>query len=87
MPDMIDMNELNHATLLHNVNTRYCQENQYTFVGPTIVILNPFKIVEGELALAYNVMPSYFDIITAKNPFQKKKELKPHLFATVAAAY
>jgi myosin heavy subunit len=41
--DMIDMNELNNASLLHNIRTRCARNEIQTFVGPTLLIVNPYK--------------------------------------------
>lgn len=41
--DMVDMNILNDAELLNNVHLRYAQDNIFTYVGPTLLVVNPFK--------------------------------------------
>jgi myosin heavy subunit len=41
--DMVDIDELNHATLLHNLYSRYCNDEIYTYVGPILLAMNPFK--------------------------------------------
>jgi len=44
--DMIDMNELNNASLLHNIWTWYSWDQIQTFVGPTLLIVNPYKRID-----------------------------------------
>ena len=41
--DMIDIDELNHATILWNLYKRYQKDEIYTYVGPTLLAVNPFK--------------------------------------------
>jgi myosin heavy subunit len=45
IPDMVDMDELNRATLLYNLSNRYNRLDIYTWVGPILLVLNPFKFV------------------------------------------
>jgi myosin heavy subunit len=44
--DMIEISELNHATLLHNLKVRYYVDEIFTYVGPTLLVVNPFKRME-----------------------------------------
>ncbi len=40
---MIDMDILNEAELLGNLDSRWSIEHKiYTFVGPTLLVINPF---------------------------------------------
>jgi myosin-5 len=43
--DMVDIDELNSATLLYNLANRYMRQEMeiYTWVGPILLALNPFK--------------------------------------------
>ena len=45
--DMIDIDELNHATILYNLRKRYEKDRIYTYVGPTLLVVNPFKSTEN----------------------------------------
>ena len=53
--DMIDIDELNHSTVLYNLYRRYMRDDIYTYVGPTLLAVNPFKKIwepeEDELKL------------------------------------
>jgi myosin heavy subunit len=40
--DMIDIDELNHATILYNLYKRYIVGDINTYVGPTLLVINPF---------------------------------------------
>ena len=43
LQDMIEIDELNHATILYNLYRRYIKDEIYTYVGPTLLAVNPFK--------------------------------------------
>ena len=43
--DMINIDELNHSTVLYNLYRRYIRDEIYTYVGPTLLAVNPFKKV------------------------------------------
>lgn len=43
--DMINIDELNHSTVLYNLYKRYIRDEIYTYVGPTLLAVNPFKRV------------------------------------------
>ena len=43
---MIDIDELNHSTVLYNLFKRYMADKIYTYVGPTLLAVNPFKYIE-----------------------------------------
>ena len=62
---MVDMEPLNHATLLWNLQQRYREDKIYTFVGPTLLCVNPFKPVKHYLLP--EVVERYKKIIKAKS--------------------
>jgi len=82
------MNTLNDAELLNNVHLRFMGDYIFTYVGPTLLVMNPFK-----------GLPKQFDEETKKkyikhilsetnksNPLAYK-ELEPHIFAIAAEAF
>lgn len=85
MPDMIDMNELNHATLLFNMRQRYLKDQICTFVGPTLLIINPFKSMD--YLYTHEIIEKYYSIVTCENVLQRKKELDPHIYSVAASAF
>lgn len=46
---MVEIDELNHATLMQNLFARYKNNNIYTYVGPIILAMNPFKNLDKML--------------------------------------
>ncbi len=49
LPDMVEIDELNHATLMQNLAARYKKDEIYTYVGPIILAMNPFKNMDKKL--------------------------------------
>lgn len=41
--DMVDIDELNPATLLYNMSQLYKRFDIYVYVGPILLVMNPFK--------------------------------------------
>jgi myosin heavy subunit len=85
IPDMMHMDELNHATLLINMKKRYNKDQIFTFVGPTLLIINPFKKISG--LYGDEIIDEYMSIITCDNMIERKKELEPHIYSVAATAF
>ena len=47
--DMVEIDELNSASLLYNLGNRYAKDQMYTYVGPILLMLNPFKFIPGSV--------------------------------------
>ena len=62
---MVDIDELNNATLLQNLEARYNRDEIYTYVGPIILAMNPFKNLNHVL-YTDEKMEIYKKIITSK---------------------
>ena len=43
--DMVDMEVINDAELLVNLKKRYEKNLIFTYVGPTLLVVNPFKAI------------------------------------------
>ena len=83
--DMVEIDELNPASLLYNLMTRYKRDEIYTYVGPILLVLNPFKKIE-HLGLESTRL-KYVEITRSNQPLQLKKSLDPHSYALSAQAY
>jgi myosin heavy subunit len=44
--DMVEMECLSEAELLYNLRLRYIKEMIFTYVGPTLIVLNPYKVIK-----------------------------------------
>lgn len=42
---MVDMEIINDAELLVNLSKRYTKNLIFTYVGPTLLVVNPFKAI------------------------------------------
>lgn len=85
LADMVEIDELNKASLVFNLANRYKKSQIYTYVGPILLALNPFGPVKG--ISGPEVMKLYQEIVTSKQPLQLKKQLDPHIYAISAMAY
>jgi myosin heavy subunit len=43
--DMVEIDELNPATLLYNLSQKYKKDGIYCYVGPILLAMNPFKFI------------------------------------------
>ena len=81
--DMVNMDNLNEAELLYNIQKRFEKNNIFTYVGPTLLAVNPFKLISDlfseESLIKYQKKSSEpgFDLPTCK----------PHIFAIAAKSY
>lgn len=46
--DMVNMETLNDAELLNNIIVRFSQDLIFTYVGPTLLVVNPFKVIKDK---------------------------------------
>ena len=86
LPDMVDIDELNHATLLQNLEARYNRDEIYTYVGPIILAVNPFMNLNDKLYTDAQ-MDMYKTIIKSKTPYDDKKSMPPHIWTITSLAY
>jgi myosin heavy subunit len=74
--DMVDIDELNPATLLYNLAGRYKADEVYTYVGPILLALNPFKKIDRLYGDEFN--DQFLRIAKDPSPLSVKRELPPH---------
>lgn len=43
---MVQMDCLNEAEIIANVTMRYTQNIIFTYIGPTLIIINPYKVLD-----------------------------------------
>ena len=64
--DMVEIDELNSASLLYNLMNRYAKDEMYTYVGPILLMLNPFKMIPG--SVGPELKEQYRDFINTDQP-------------------
>eukprot|EP01102_Stenamoeba_stenopodia_P002108 TRINITY_DN11872_c0_g1_i1.p1 TRINITY_DN11872_c0_g1~~TRINITY_DN11872_c0_g1_i1.p1 ORF type:complete len:1388 (+),score=341.30 TRINITY_DN11872_c0_g1_i1:151-4314(+) len=75
--DMVAMGDLHEAAILHNVKQRYQKDTIYTYIGPVVISLNPFKAIPN----LYNTQT----IDQYRNP-DSIPSAPPHIFAVASKA-
>lgn len=72
--DLVQMSVLNEAEILSNLSQRFAKDQIFTNIGPTLLIMNPYKEIPG----------LFSEETTAK--FRKKLEA-PHIFSIASQAF
>lgn len=80
--DMVEMENLSEAELLYNLKERYRNNKIFTYVGPTLIVLNPYMMIQ-EL-FTQELLTSFQ--MAVKNLKFEHKELPPHVWAISASA-
>jgi myosin heavy subunit len=80
---MVDMENLNEAELLYNIRVRYEQNKIFTYVGPTLLAINPYMLIPE---LFKEDVLKYFQNKCNEPRFQLK-EHQPHIFAIAGDVY
>jgi len=57
---MTELDELNHASVLRNLYTRFLKGEIYTYVGETLLAVNPFEPIINK------VPKDYYPIVQAQ---------------------
>jgi myosin heavy subunit len=78
--DMCEMNILNEPEILRNLIERYKKDDIFTYIGPTLIVVNPYKLIERHFN--NRVLTEIRDAVLAGN-------LKgaPHIFLIAGRAY
>lgn len=76
--NMVSMEELNEAAILHNLRQRFDEDIIYTYISSILVSVNPFKVLPIYSAA---VMGQYRKALAARQP------IAPHVYALADNAY
>ena len=79
--DMVEMDNLSEAELLYNLKERYQKEKIFTYVGPTLIVLNPYMFIPE---LFKSELLASFQKAVRELAFEHKK-FPPHVWAIGAA--
>ena len=78
--DLVQLEDINEASILHNLKLRFKQDEIYTSLGTIIVAVNPYKWIEQ---LYTTDMLNQYKGASANGI----TDLKPHVYATAERAY
>ena len=79
--DLAEIPLLNDAELLKHLEMRYKKDLIHCYCGPTLVVINPYKMIEEENSEETKAL-----IVEALKE-RKLKEARPHVWTTAAIAY
>lgn len=81
--DMVNMDILNEAELLNNLKLRYDRDLIFTYIGPTLLVINPYKPLVSDFT-PENYLKFKDQAIS---PIFVLKDNPPHVFAIGAKAF
>ena len=82
--DMVATKDINEVDLLYNLKNRLNQEKTFTNVGPTLIIVNPFKDIKN--IYCHEKIEYYIEKHELENPDLREKITEPHLYDLVLIA-
>ncbi|CAJ1390719.1 unnamed protein product [Effrenium voratum] len=83
--DLLSLGDFNEGALLHNVRSRYFNDNIYTGIGsPILISVNPFQNLPG---LYTEAKQKFYRERSAAAGSGEDADVPPHLFSVAAAAY
>ena len=81
--DMVNMDILNEAEVINNLKLRYKNDLIFTYIGPTLLVINPYKPILSDFSAQnyriYSEQANSKPFILRDNP--------PHVFAIGAKAF
>jgi myosin heavy subunit len=80
--DLVRLEQLEEAAVMHLMRARFVREHIYTYVGDIVLAYNPFKRIPA--LYGRDALMTYKPV--HKNP-SLKASLPPHVYATAAVAY
>ena len=80
---MVNMEILNDGELLANLKRRFLKDMFMTYVGPTLLVVNPFKLIP--YVVSYETRSKYItNIVYGKGNPNAYKEIEPHVYGIAA---
>jgi myosin heavy subunit len=77
--DMVEMSEINEATILHNLRLRHAKDVIYTNIGSILISVNPFKFT--------NSIYTQDQVVVYAKAAKTGAKVAPHIFALAEAAF
>ena len=82
--DMVATKDINEVDLLYNLKNRLSEEKTFTNVGPTLIIVNPFKEIKN--IYCHEKIEYYIQKQELESPELREKVTEPHLYDLVLIA-
>jgi hypothetical protein len=73
---MTELDELNHASVLRNLYTRYLKDEIYTYVGETLLAVNPFNLLNFEILWNFEYSANRYVAFSQRCLFCFKHEIR-----------
>ena len=80
---MVNMEILNDAELLENLKRRFLRDFFMTYVGPTLLVVNPFKLIPYVVSIETRTKYIRNVVFSKGNP-NAYKEIEPHVYGIAA---
>lgn len=80
MNDLVQLPNLNEPELLKAIGHRYMQDKIFSYVGPTLLVVNPYKKIND--TFAESTQAAYESLVLAKCDIAASAA--PHIFAIAA---
>jgi myosin heavy subunit len=94
--DILKLKEFSEMSLLHSLRVRYARDDIYTFVGPILISINPYKRIqgmysEGQIAKYHNHSTQQQEIGGSNDADVEQKNghhgIPPHIYHVAESAY
>jgi myosin-5 len=83
--NLIKLPYLHEPAILHCLEQRYANSDIYTYTGPILIAVNPFKIVP---LYTTQVLETYYNLgLLRSQGIESPTELPPHIYAIADAAF
>eukprot|EP00466_Bigelowiella_natans_P017084 jgi/Bigna1/84676/fgenesh1_pg.205_\ len=77
LDDLVMLDRISEENIIKCLNNRYQQDEIYTYIGPVLIAVNPFKMIRG----------AYTEGKIREYRGKKFYELPPHVFALADDTY
>jgi myosin-1 len=80
--DLVLMEDMSEAALTATLEARYVRDSIYAYIGPVIIVVNPYKTVKSATGVSI-----YDDSYVRAYRGKQMIEVPPHTFSVAEAAY
>ena len=80
--DLVLMEDMSEAALTATLEARYVRDSIYSYIGPVIIVVNPYKTVKSATGVSI-----YDDSYVRAYRGKQMIEVPPHTFSVAEAAY